>query len=580
MNGILILFKLSLRKWKSYLIAILALLIGTALFLLIPKLLGQLVETVSSPEGLDFQLLVRPAFMIAAVMIGQAVFVGIYSYIITLASEKIGNELRGTFFHKLLSQSFTSLSSRKLGSTATEFVSDLSILQSGLSDTMIAFFRHTIFTTGAIIAMVILDWRMALVTMVSVLVVVGVLSIFIHFATKASIRTQEYRAKTVSLLLEAATNSYVIKAYDRLDYFDGMFKEKLEDTYRHIANNLRFMSLMNPVSLVVFSIAIFVILAYGIQGVSSGRMTIGDLVAYVTYAIILIASVSQFGLSLGKLKQAVAMYEKHQPLLEPVFVHKASESPSSINVPTQSEATGYVLEDVNYYYEDSDTPALEDISLNIPAGKATLIVGESGAGKSTLAAILSGLLEPHSGAVRPTTETQASDPIAIVPQNPFLFSGTVGDNIDFGRPGIDQAAIRKAAIAAQIDSHIETLPSGYDHVLNEAAANFSRGQAQRLSLARALASNPKAILLDEATASLDVVSEKAIGRSLMKLKGEMTIIIIAHGGELLTIADHLIVLGDGKVLFEGKPDDVGSLKTIASELPGLRITHPARTSAA
>lgn len=569
MNDFISFAALAMRRLQNYAFAIVALVLGTGLFLLIPRTLGTLIETIGDPEGLEFNVLIAPVGLIAAILIAQAILSAIHNYLVTLSAEQIGNELRATFFARLIDQPYAQTRGQKLGGTASEFVSDIAIMQSGLSTVLIAFLRHAVFTIGAFVAMFIVNWQMALISIASVLVVAGVISVFIHFATKASIRTQVHRANTVSLLLEAANNAYVIKAYEKSRYFDSLFRERLNTTYDEISRNLRLMSLINPVSLVVFAIAIFVILAYGTQSVASGQSTIADLVSFITYAMVLIASTSQLGVNFGKMKQAVAMYQKHRKFLDPIIDPPTAHDNEPNNHHSNGPPPGFRLDEVSFVYQGTDKPALAKVSLEVPSAKITIVVGESGAGKSTLAAVLVGLLKPTSGMINRNDGRTDNSDLAIVPQHPFLFSGTIADNIRFGRPHITDAAIKAAAATAQIDRHIKSLPDGFDNEVEEGGKNFSRGQAQRIALARALAGDPRVLILDEATASLDVISERAIRDALLALRGQTTIVVIAHHGELLSIADHLLVLGNGHLEFAGNPQASSQSKTIAAYLPHL-----------
>ncbi len=192
----------------------------------------------------------------------------------------------------------------------------------------------------------------------------------------------------------------------------------------------------------------------------------------------------------------------------------------------------------------------------MPAGKVTAIVGESGSGKSTLAAMLCGLYQPQRGSIAMLGDGDESigmggcypGQIAMVPQEPFLFAGTILENITFGREEITEARARRAADAARIHDFIAALPNGYHTNLDEAGKNLSRGQRQRIAIARALAGEPTAVILDEATASLDIVSERAIKAVIDDLRGSVTFVIIAHQGALLSGVDHCVALRCGEVI--------------------------------
>jgi ABC-type multidrug transport system fused ATPase/permease subunit len=565
-KGIMALLMLARTRWPAYFLSILALSIGTGLFLLLPQQLGELIQAVSKPpETLNMSQLAPIAAFIGAIFIGQAVMIAFYSYIIALVAERIGNELRATFFHNLVSRSFDVDGEKQLGAIASEFSSDLSIIQAGLSDTLISFLRHTIFTVGALIAMFVVDYWMATISLLSVAVVVLVIGVFMKLASQAVLRLQKKRSETLALLVESAANAYVIQAYRMVGYFDRRFRERLNSTYREIARNTRLMALISPVSLAVFGVAIFVILAIGLQSVAEGRMDVAGLVAFLAYAMILVVSISQLGMTLGRMRQAAAMYSKQQSMLKR-DLNTVVENDENSGTVRSLIAPEFHFDKVTYRYPNAELLALDEVSFSIPRGKITAIVGESGAGKSTIVGLLSGLIVPTGGGIR---SSAGGDTIALVPQNCFLFTGSISDNIRFGREWISDAQLECAAVSAQIHGHLVGLPERYNHRVEEGGANFSRGQQQRIALARALAGNPSTLVLDEATASLDVISERAIRNVLHELRGRMTVVVIAHNGEMLSDVDHLVVLDKGRIVYEGAPTHAVHVGGVVDLLPQL-----------
>jgi ABC-type multidrug transport system fused ATPase/permease subunit len=587
------LLALTRSYWRSYAIALGALLLGTTLFLGVPQSLGAFLTQlprVSEPE-LDLALF-TPALHIAVLLLAHTLCAGLYSYLLSNASEHIANQLKASFFGKLISRPLDEYSPKQMGEIASEFSSDLAIIQGSLSETLIHFLRHVIFTAGAVIALFIVDARMTAIAMMGVLVIAVVLVAFIRMATRAILTIQKYRARTVSLLLEAASNAYVIQAYGRIDYMNARFSQCLADTLAQVKRHRWWMTLMNPISMAVFALAISGTLAFGIFEVRTGRLTVAGLISFITYALVLVASVSQVGVLAGRLTQAGVLLAKHEALLtdapaEPVSRPNPLFSPSlrpgepGGRAPASSP-TGYSLDGVVFRYPNSERSALSGVSFQIPAGQVTAIIGESGAGKSTVAGLLCGIYRPYTGALRfigSGEEANALVPgrheIAVVPQEPFLFSGTVAENISFGREGITAGAIEQAARAAQIHEHIQGLPGGYGAGVEEGGRNFSRGQRQRIALARALATRPRVLILDEATASLDVVSERAIKSVIQTLRGNVTIVIIAHQGELLADVDHLVVLDRGQVVSAGSPAQADTSRELVGQLTQLRRGQPA-----
>jgi len=305
---------------------------------------------------------------------------------------------------------------------------------------------------------------------------------------------------------------------------------------------------------------------YGMRQLRDAHLTIAMLISYFTFAAVLVASISQVGYYGGRLRQAGAMLVKHDAMLAlsvapsediglPVAIREAGNRAAR-------RPFGFEIRGASFTYPGKESPAVSGVTFSIPPGKVTAIVGESGSGKSTMAAMLCGLYQPQQGFIRVVDLDGADTALqpsaltgrtAIVPQEPFLFSGTFLENITFGRDNITEAQAQRAAEAARIHDFITSLPAGYHTSLEEAGKNLSRGQRQRVAIARALAGKPSAIILDEATASLDVASERAIKATIDSLRGAVTFVIIAHQGALLSGIDHCVVLDHGVLRSAGSP---------------------------
>lgn len=569
---------------QLYVIAFLLLAMATGMFLLLPQKLGEFIELVSlAPSEIDLDSIQRLGVQIAIIALAQAVLSSGYTFTINKAAEKIGNDLRNRFFKNLLVRSWANDGEDQAGSTATQFVSDLSLIQGGLGDTLLSFFRHSLFTVGALTLMFVINPYMAGITLASAAAVAAVCTLFILAANRVMARMQLERASIVALLVESVTNKYAIQAFQVSDYFEDRFQSRVKSSYRVISRYYAITALVNPVAMVVFIAAAFVVIYSGIREISAGNLSVGDLVSFISYVLILIAAIVQAGVTWGKIQLSHKMWDKHAALLAPpesvpeTDIEAINQATPNLNLfeyrDTQSNGAdecgdivppiGLRFENVEFAYPSSSAATLRGSSFSIPAGKTTVLFGVSGAGKSTIAALLIGLIAPSRGQILDFGEGQIArldDSIAIVPQKPFLFAGTIEENIVFGREGYSINDIRRAAKMAQIDTHIQSLDDGYDSWVSEGGQNLSRGQQQRIALARALIARPRFLILDEATASMDVASEKALKKTLGKLSGSVTVLIIAHQGDLISNADHLVLLADGKAIYEGAPEGARGVK--------------------
>jgi ATP-binding cassette subfamily B protein len=569
------LLKLTRAHTGMYCTAVVALIAGSLAFLFIPSQLGRLVASLQPiAAGGGAREAANAVFASAALLSTYGVASLVYTFLVSLVSERIVNDLRQRFFCNLLEQRLDKQTPKALGEIASEFSSDLSLVQNGLSTTLTDCIRHALVTVGATAALFLIHFQMTVLALLGIFCVAGVVIVFIRRATASMLAVQQYRAKLMALLLEAAANAYIIQAYGRTSWMSGRFASSLNETFTRIWRQLLLMASMNPVCLAVFALVMAALGMYGVQELRSAHLSLAQLISYFTFAALMVASVSQVGHLATRLRQAGAIVAKHRHMLT---ASELSVEPTHTEKPRKATGTakrpyGFDVRNVSFTYPGKGAPAVSDVSFVVPPGKITAIVGESGGGKSTLAAMLCGLYEPQHGSVQILdSEGTAVDmelagletQIAIVPQEPFLFAGTVVENITFGRNEISVTDARRAATAARIHDFITSLPAGYDTQIQEAGKNLSRGQRQRIAIARALAGRPSVIILDEATASLDVVSERAIKALIDELRGGVTFVIIAHQGALLSDVDHRVLLKSGKIVSDGQPS---VLQAAASEV--------------
>ncbi|HYK00233.1 MAG TPA: ABC transporter ATP-binding protein [Thermoanaerobaculia bacterium] len=548
----------------SYIAASLALLLGTATVLFVPRFLGDVVNSFHLLEaGKSAPAALNALYIIVALLLVDAVATVTYAFMAAIASEKIVNDLRARFYRNMLAQPLDEQSPKHLGEIASEFSSDLSLIQDGLSGTLLNFVRYALTVLGCLGALLYIDLKLTLLAFAGIAVLGTFIVLMIRNANKAIMSIQRYRAKVIGLLLEGAANVTIVQAYNRVDYLSGRFNDALRELFKRVRLFLLLVASISPVSLVLFASVMSVVAYYGMRALQTDNMTVDQLVSYFSYAIVLVMSGSQVGYLAGRLRQSSIMLTKHEGMLTGLAPAAVTDSEPQRQDPA-SEPYGFLAENVSFAYPGKDAPALTDVTFSLLPGRVNAVVGESGAGKSTLAALLCGLYRPKSGAIRLTQNGTAAgvspidvrQEIALVPQEPFLFAASIFENITFGREWISEADVRQAAMSARIHDFIMTLPDGYKTVLQEHGKDLSRGQRQRISIARALAGRPSIMILDEATASLDVVSEQSIKALIDDLRGRVTFVIIAHQGALLANVDRVVILDRGEVAFEGAPGDI------------------------
>jgi ABC-type multidrug transport system fused ATPase/permease subunit len=535
-----------------YVVLFLATMAITFFYLFIPAQIGHFIEALHPvAHGAQGGVAMRSIVIVAALLTGVGAASLVRGMLIATTCERVVNDLRARFFAHMLDMPLDESLRKPLGAVASEFSSDLAIIQEGISSKLLDFTRNVLFTIGALSALLYVDAKMTAFAVLAISTIVGVVLLFMRAVTATLLLVQQERSKLVSVLIESVSNVYVIQAYGRKDFMQRRFGAQIDATFKCIKRYAWLTSLMNPVSLVIFSSVLVGAAAYGIHEINSNHLQPSSLIAYFTYSLMLIASVSQISVLGGQLQQAAALLHKHAYLLVPRPSANCSSAPMAR--PSVVGGVSVSVCEMSYRYFGSSQNALSNISFEIPSGGITAIVGESGSGKTTLLGVIMGLLRHQSGTVRIAESNdllrgnQAGYNIAIVPQEPFLFSGTVVENIVFGRDGISATEVQRAARSARIHDEIIRMTAGYDSVLDESGRNLSRGQRQRIAIARALVGKPSLLILDEATASLDQSSETVIRGAIEELRGKMTILISAHRGELLKLADMTVEIELGKV---------------------------------
>jgi ATP-binding cassette subfamily B protein len=369
----------------------------------------------------------------------------------------------------------------------------------------------------------------------------------------------------------------VIKAFGREGDRTTRFGATARGAFDRSMDAARLRALYQPLMGFIPVLGLGVVLVYGGLLTIEGNMTLGEFVAFYLYLTLLMAPFRSLGMLVGQGQRAIAGGTRIFEVLdaEPDIV----EPPGAPPLPS---GDGHVrMEGVTFAYGPDEAPVLHDIDLDVPAGRTVALIGPTGSGKTTLTQLVPRFADPVAGRVlldgadvRDVRLDDLRRAVGMVSQDPFLFSTTVRENIAYGRPDATDGEIRRAAAMARADGFIEALPDGYDTVVGERGLTLSGGQRQRLAIARALITDPRVLILDEATASVDASTEREIQAALREVMAGRTTLVIAHRLSTLQLADELVVLEAGRIVARGTHAELYETNALYREIHDGGLARP------
>jgi ATP-binding cassette subfamily B protein len=530
-------------------------LLGTAASLYAPFLTKRLVDDVMLQgdwEALPPLLVTMALFSAAGMLLG-----GASSYLYTRGSSRILIAMRSALFDHLERAETGFFGRTRVGEIVARLNNDMVEIQGVLVDIPLAFVVNTVRLVAAAAVLIAMSWRLFVVG--NVLVPLGVLGLWLtrHVITGMSRELREQNAALGSHIIDTFTGIRLVRS-------SGMEGEELRRFERENLSLLRSVLRFQMVSSLSRGIPSFVLACsamlaflYGGTMIRDGVLTVGTLVAFTAFQVQVIAPLQNL------LGQYLAL-RKGRASLERVFeffdvpVESDEEGAQEFVAPRK----GIVFDRVSFSY-DRQARVLDGLSLFLPAGKTTALVGESGAGKSTLIDLLLRFHEPHCGEIRvdgvPFSRLRRSSlrrGIAVVSTDPFLFHGTIGENIRYGSPGASRAEMEEAAARADLGEFLASLPEGLSTVVGERGTALSAGQKQRVALARAFLRSPEILILDEATSSLDVLTEERVRASIKNLMKGRTTLIVTHRLHTVRDADWIAVLENGRIARRGTHEEL------------------------
>jgi ABC-type multidrug transport system fused ATPase/permease subunit len=533
-----------------------ALTVATAAALAPPYLAGRAIDDGIRDRDVDALTVILVLFVAAALINWAASYA--QTYLINWVGQRALQDLRIELFEHLQRLSVGFYGRNRTGVLISRMTNDVQALDQLVTEGISTLFSATLTLVGTAVILLLLDVELALITFITFpVLLIG--SVAFRLASAGAYRlTREKIAAVTAYLQETLSGVRVVRAFGQEPRHKSRFAE-LNDEHRRV--NMRTVHLNAayfPSVELLSAVATAAILLYGGNQVLDDAVTIGILASFVFY-------LQSFFDPIQSLSQLYTTYQAGMAALDKIF-ELLDEEPDLVDKPDAIElpriAGEIEFDDVTFAYS-GDNPALCSIDLHIPPGQTVALVGATGAGKSTLAKLVARFYDPDHGRVlvdghdlRDVTEHSLRSQLGIVPQEGFLFSGTIRDNIAFGRPEATDEQVREAAAAVGAHEFIERLPDGYDTEVGERGGQLSAGQRQLVAFARAAAADPRILILDEATSNVDVRTEAQIERGLRRLLAGRTALVIAHRLSTIRGAGRIVVLDRSRIVEQGTHEEL------------------------
>ncbi|MGZ8705990.1 MAG: ABC transporter ATP-binding protein [Gaiellaceae bacterium] len=467
-------------------------------------------------------------------------------------------DLRQGLYGHLVRLSFGFYDRHQTGQLMSRATVDLQGVRFFLGYGLIFFFQNVLTVLSVTVVLFFFEWKLALIALAITPVLVVVAYRYSHIAHPTLRDVQQKLADVATVAEENIVGVHVVKSFAQEPQEQEKFTDRSEAVFQQTLRANRQRALYVPFISWVPMLAQAAVLLVGARMVANGQLTVGGFIAFNLYLGMLIMPLRSLGMWIGQAQRATASGERiFQVMDEP---EEIADRPDAVALP---EGGGHLrFERVGFEYMDG-RPVLQDIDLELAPGKTIALIGHTGSGKTTLTSLVPRFYDATSGRVtldgadvRDVKLNSLRHAIGVISQDPFLFSATVRENITFGAPDLDDAEVENIARLAQAHEFVEQLPDGYDTVIGERGVTLSGGQRQRLAIARALAVDPRVLILDDATASVDASTEARIRIGLREAMRNRTTLIIAHRLSTIALADEIVVLDDGRIAARGTHEEL------------------------
>ena len=536
-------------------VALFALFVAAAASLTYPNYFGEAIDAaVTAPNANDLD---TTTGLLLLVVLIQAIFVFIRHYLMSWIGERVVADLRVELQSHLLGMSQAYFHRTRTGELMSRLSDDVTRLQSVVGQDISIFLRNVVTLSVALVLLVWISPKLTLVMLAVVPALVFGAVFFGRQIRKLSTRAQAELANAAGVLQETLAAVETVQAFAREPHERGRYGTAINRAFTLMVRRIRARSIFMSISSMIAFATIAGIFWLGGKMIIEGSIDVGDLTKFFLYTMMVATSLGSLADLYGSYQQAVGATTRIFEILD-----EKSEVPDTADASPAFESKGAIsFRKVDFSYNNDAPPVLRDFSLDINPGETCALVGPSGSGKTSLTRLLFRFWEPQRGevlmdghALATLSLHQLRSQLALVSQDPVLFSGSILENIRYGRLDASEEDVTKAAKAAFADEFIREMPEGYGTRVGERGVKLSGGQRQRISIARAILADPRVLVLDEATSALDGESEAAVQAALQHLQEGRTTLVIAHRLSTIKDADRIVVLDHGAIVEQGTHD--------------------------
>ena len=554
------------KYWFMLVLAFICQVLGTAFGIIIPRFLGEGIDTVIGSGERNTIIIAAVVVVAAGALRGFAGYGN--RYFSEVVSQKVSYNIRNALYNRLQRLSFQFHDQNQTGQLMSRATVDVEATRMFFSMGLLGIVQVLLMFFGVVGMIIAINWQLALIT---IAFVVPVALLATSFGTRIRpiwLKVQAMLGFMGTTLEESLAGIGVVKAFSRQKEESRKFDAQAKTLYDDQMHAVRLMAIAMPTMVFLVAVPTAVILWFGGNQVINGNMTVGQVTQFILYLGLLMMPIRQLGMMVNLYSRTVSAGQRILEILD--TESNVKEKPDAVDL---GSARGQVtFENVSFSY-DNISPALNNVSFEVQPGQLVALLGGSGSGKSTVANLLARFYDVTSGKIlidgvdiRDVKLSSLRSNVVAAQQDVFLFSSTIKENIAYGDSDADMEKIIEVAKAAQLHDFIQALPEGYDTWVGERGDTLSGGEKQRLSIARTLLVNPSVLILDDSTASVDSETEKLIRQALNTLIQGRTTFIITHRLTLIKNADLILMFKDGELVQQGKHDDLIAQEGVYKEV--------------